>query len=416
MKQVYYGWYVVVAAAIVYTALQCITYGAFGVFVLPVSEELHLSRADINTALIFKNIGNALWAPVVGYLLDRGNPKPVMLACSLLFAASFIILGMTDSLWLGAFIMGVAVPIGYQGAGSLANAQMLARWFKHRRGRAMVLAGIGLPCGIMVGAPIAGFLVETYGWRPALIMMGAATGVLLFALALVIRTRPGLDDVEPVSASAAESATPIQSLPEGPRLTMFGLLGTPLFLMIAGSTAIAFAGTQAINISMVPMAKEGGMSMVQATSIVSLIGATAVVTALCFSTVADRFNRVTLLSTLFVLEAVVNLVLMFDKSYTMLLACALALGFISGTVVPSFAALLADRFGPTYFATVRGTALALSGATGMVSVRFAGEVFDRTGKYDVMFATFFVSNVVAAVLMFATRYIGARVPANATAP
>jgi hypothetical protein len=45
-------------------------YSAFGVFVLPVSTELKLSRAQMNTAIGLVSLGNAVLAPIVGWLLE----------------------------------------------------------------------------------------------------------------------------------------------------------------------------------------------------------------------------------------------------------------------------------------------------------------------------------------------------------
>ena len=55
----YYGWYVVMMAAAVYAVVMGTTFSAFGLFVVPVSEDLQLSRADMNMALILLNIGSA---------------------------------------------------------------------------------------------------------------------------------------------------------------------------------------------------------------------------------------------------------------------------------------------------------------------------------------------------------------------
>src|SRR5688572_27889692 len=93
------------------------TFASFGVFVLPVSAELMLSRADMNSALILKNLGNAIFAPIIGRLLDRVRTRLVMIVCAIIFTLSFITLGLSRSLWLSAIVMGVGIPIAYMGAG-----------------------------------------------------------------------------------------------------------------------------------------------------------------------------------------------------------------------------------------------------------------------------------------------------------
>ena len=405
MGRVYYGWYVVAFAMLVYICVTGFTFGAFGVFVLPVSKEFMLSRADMNTALIFKNLGNAIWAPIIGRLLDRIRARPIMVVCSIVFVASFVALALSHSLWLSAFVMGVGIPIAYLGAGSLSNTLLIARWFQAQRGRAMMLAGIGTSLGTVIAAPTAGFLVEAYGWRIALIMIGAVIGAVLLLIGLLVREYPGPDDIEIVGQQGPATVAVPEAQSAGLPISMTTLLRTPHFWTMCLSTSLSFAASQAVIVSFVPFGRESGLTMLQATSLVSVLGGTAIAGALFVSFVADKFDRVLLLSGLFVLEALVNAALSFDKSYSVFMACAATLGVASGTVVATFYALLADRFGTTSFGTVRGTAFMLNGLLGMVSVRFAGEIYDRTGGYHAMFVTFCAVYLLAASLMFSSRFI-----------
>jgi predicted MFS family arabinose efflux permease len=412
VRRIYYGWFIVAMAMLIYICVTGFTFGAFGVFVIPVSKELAMSRADINTALILKNLGNAVWAPIVGQLLDRLRARPIMIVCSILFAASFIVLSVSHSLWLSAFAMAVGIPIAYLGAGSLSNTLLIARWFKAQRGRAMMIAGIGTSLGTMIAAPATGFLVEGYGWRNALIVIGVAVGLILLLIALIVREQPGPHDVELPDRPAASLPTAPSAEPEGSPIAIGALLRTPHFWTMCLATSTSFASSQAVIVSFVPMGREAGLTMLQATSLVSVLGGTAIAGGLLVSIIADKVNRVLLLSGLFAVEAMVNGALTFDRSYPTFIACAATLGIASGTVVATFYALLADRFGTASFGTVRGTAFMLNGLLGMVSVRFAGEIYDRTGGYTAMFATFVCTCLMASLLMFSSRFISDGVAAN----
>jgi MFS family permease len=401
VRRVYYGWYVVAMAAVIYTVLTGATSGAFGIFVLPVSAELKLTRAEMNTALIFQHLGNAALAPLIGRLLDRVRAKPIMIACAVVFALSFVSLGLSRSLWLSALIMAVGVPTAYLGAGSLTNAVLIARWFSAHRGRAMLLAGLGLSIGTMIAPPIVGLLVEARGWRMALVIMGAAIGALLLTFGLAVRERPGPSDVEAPASAGPPSE---QDQPATSPMSVPVLLRIPDFWLIGLSTAIAVSVSQSVLVTLVPLGRDTGLSMLQAASLVSVLGGGAVAGGLAFSLIADKVDKVILVSALFLLEALVNGGLLLDKRYAMLLACAGALGIIAGTVVHAVYALLADRFGTASFGTVRGMTFLLFGALGMIFIRFAGEVFDRTGSYDLMFGAFVLAQLVAAALMFANRF------------
>jgi MFS family permease len=409
-KRVYYGWWLVAMATAIYAIVAGATAGAFGVFVVPVSAELHLSRAEMNTALIFQHIGNAALAPLIGRMLDRVPSRPVMIVSALVFAASFILLGQSHRLWLSAAVIAVGIPIAYLGAGSLTNTVLIARWFKARRGRAMLLAGTGMSLGAMVAPPLVALLVGSQGWRAALVIMGVGLGAVLLAFGLVVRERPGPGDVE-IADAAAKPADP-----EGPPIRIGTLLRTSDFWLMGVSGAIAMSVSQGLSVSFIPLGHDVGMSSLQAASLLSLLGAGAVAGGLAFSIVADRLDRTQLLAGLFLAEGLVNAALYADKGYATLLVCAGAQGVLIGTTVHAFYALLADRFGAVSFGTVRGATFFLFGVFGMVFVRFAGEVYDRTHSYDLMFAAFLAAQVGAAILMLATRLKRRRPAAAAVGP
>jgi len=87
-------------------------------------------------------------------------------------------------------------------------------------------------------------------------------------------------------------------------------------------------------------------------------------------------------------------------SYPMLLlGCCLA-GTALGCILPSTAALIAAFFGSPSFGTVMGAIYVAIGVSSIVSVRFAGVVFDRTGNYRLAFLAFVGLSIVAAVGTF----------------
>jgi MFS family permease len=404
VKKIYYGWYVVAIAMIINAVLVGATSGAFGVFYLPVSADLKLTRAGMNTALVFQHIGNAALAPFIGRLLDRVSAKPVMIACAIVFTLTFVTLGLSHSLWLSALVIGIGVPIAYLGAGSLTNTLLIARWFTIQRGRAMQLAGLGMFLGTMIAPPVIGILIEAHGWRTVLLMIGVTIGALLMAFGFIVRERPGQNDVEiarrPVPITQISDDRQSETSP----IKVSVLFRTPHFWMMGLSGAVAVSVTQGVFITLVPLGRDSGLSMLQASGLVSVFGGAAIVGGLLFSAIADKIERVIFLTGMFLLVSLLNAALLAYKGYPVLLACTLTLGVVFGTVLNAFYALLADRFGAASFGTVRGTTFLLFGAIGMITVRFSGEVFDRTGSYDLMFGTFAVCQFLAAALMFATRF------------
>ena len=401
MSRIYYGWFVVALAMVIYMLVIGTTFGAFGLFVHPVSAELGLTRAEMNTALIFMNLGNAAVAPLLGRVLDRFPVRRVFLTCAILLGLSLVGLGLSRSLWLSCVVLTVLLPLGYLGAGTLTMSAIIARWFTAQRGRAMAIASIGMSLGNVTVTPLIGLLIAGHGWRTALVIGGVAIGALLTLLGFLLRERPGPDDVETGRATATMAA----SVPASEAPAAIGaILRSQQFWSIGLSAATALAVIQTIAITIVPLGQESGLTMVRAASLMSFMGGGAIAGALLLAVIADKIDRVVLLTVFLLLGAGLNAALPFADSYERLAAGAFLLGVTSGAFPPLFFALLADRFGPASFGTCRGLTMPLIAALGMIAVRFGGEVFDRTGGYDLMFNTFIAAQIVAAGLMFATRF------------
>src|SRR4051812_2974377 len=107
--KMYYGWVIVAVGMIVMALAVGASIAAFGLYVLPVSTEFGLTRAQVNTAPILLNFGMAVAGPLLGRLLDQHSARLLMVASALLFGGSLILLGLSQNVWLSAAV--VAVPL-----------------------------------------------------------------------------------------------------------------------------------------------------------------------------------------------------------------------------------------------------------------------------------------------------------------
>jgi MFS family permease len=358
----------------------------------------------MNTALILLNIGNAAVAPFIGRMLDRFPVRWIMCSCAVLFGACLITLGLSESLLLSAFIFALPLAVALQGTGTLTVTVLLARWFQVQRGRAMALAALGMSFGSIAVTPAVGFLIQAEGWRVALMTSGGFVAAIMIVAAFVIRDRPGPEDVEP--GKPAQPAVGPGSAAVGRPATLRALMSTGQFWTISLGSALALGASQAISVSLAPLALGGGLTMVQATTLISAAGGGAIAGKLLLAVVADRVDRILLLTGLFVLMAAISAVLSVSVSSLSLLCSAVVLGVVTGAMTPVFYALLADRFGTPSFGTVRGLMAPIVAVVSAAAVRFAGEVYDRTDGYDVMFYTFIITQLISTALIFSTRFFG----------
>lgn len=78
-KQIFYGWWVVLASAVALFWGVPITVYSFSVFFKPFMQEFHASRAAVSLAFTLQLLAAALCAAPIGWLTDRYGPRRVIL-------------------------------------------------------------------------------------------------------------------------------------------------------------------------------------------------------------------------------------------------------------------------------------------------------------------------------------------------
>ena len=402
-RKIYRGWYMVAIAIVAQMLLYGLVFACFGLFVLPVSRDLGLSRAEMNSALVLLTIGAGLTAPLVGSLIDKLSLRLVLLASMAFLSLCLALLGLSHSLWVSGFIMLLPLPFAVQAAGVLSMNVLLVRWFRLFRSRAIALGMLGLSLGGIVVPPLVAASIEAMGWRQSLLLASGTLFVILIPLYLFVRDRPGGSDVESPDADPAPEPQPVT--PAG-KADMRAILASPAFWVIAVAAGLATAVMQGTQVSLVPMAIATGLSTIQASALLSAFGGGVLAGMVLAASAGDRVDRVTLLCGLYVLLALMNAALMVTQSYAGLIAIAAGLG-LAGAATPIYQALAADMFGADAFGKVRGLLTPIVALMVAMAVRFGGEVYDRMGGYAVMLSVFVAVPILSAVLIRAVHAAGA---------
>lgn len=401
--RIYYGWFIVAITVVTFALVIGASMQSYGLFVLPVSEAFGLTRAEMNTGAILLNLGMAVVSPFLGRMIDRFPARPIMLISGLVFGGSLAILGLSTSPLLSAVVIALPLGAAVVGCGTLTSPALVSRWFTVHRGRALAISTIGISIGPVVITPLVGAMIEAMGWRQTLVVLGITSGLLIAGMALLVRNLPGPGDKEPGAAQAQAAAE--SEAPAGPALTIGQLVRQPKFWTIAIGCALVFAILTTDIVSLVPLAQGEGFSTTQAASLMSAYGISAVIGALIFAWVGDRFEQIYIFAAMGIIIGAANAGLLFVHGYVPILACAGLIGLTGGMTSPGFMALIAEYFGIASFGIAIGTASFMSTFVSAIAVRFGGEVFDRTGSYDLMLLSFFFTGLVAGALLLATRFV-----------
>ena len=185
----FYG-YVVAAAGF---GIWLIGWGAytptFSVFFKPVLTEFDWTRADIALGYSLSMIVYAILSIVMGQLTDRLGPRIVVTIFGSFLGICYLLLSRVSVVW--QFQINYAL-LGAIGISAFAVPVMatIARWFVKRRGLMTGITQAGAGIGGLIFAPLAAWLILTYGWRSSYIILGVIILVGIIISGLFLRRDP----------------------------------------------------------------------------------------------------------------------------------------------------------------------------------------------------------------------------------
>jgi MFS family permease len=406
VKRIFYGW-IIVAVGIVVT---CVGFGAMmslSVFLQPMAAAMGWSRTGIATAALLNFLAMSAGAFVWGMLSDRFGTRLVVLAGGLLLGAGLVTASRASTLGWFQLLFGVIVGVA---AGSLYApiTATTTRWFTRNRTLAVALVSAGLSFGSTFMAPFARFLISSYDWRTAMLLIGDLVWLVVVPAALLIRNPPAR-----AFASAAQTGTA-----GAPALTVAQALRTPQFAAIALTHFACCAAHSGPIFHMVANALDHGVAAMAAATVLSAAGAASFAGKIVCGLVADRVGAKRTLVAGLALQAVAISFYLVAGQLGSFYAVAVVFGLAYGGVMPLYAVVVREYFGERIMGSVFGavsTVATLGMALGPVT---GGWVYDAFGGYGWMFigsASIGLGAVVIAVTFRPPRQVtGGLLAAGAT--
>ncbi|QND54788.1 MFS transporter (plasmid) [Phyllobacterium sp. 628] len=364
-----YRWVIVGAGAL----MTCVALGAMfslAIFLEPMALSTHWSRAGISSAMtlnfLVMGLGGFFW----GFISDRFGARPVVLIGAVLLGLALVLASRATSLIEFQLTYGILVGV----AASAFFAPMIATttgWFETNRSLAVSLVSAGMGVAPMTVSPFARWLILAYDWQTAMFVIGILSWILLIPAALLVRRPPISTQDENAPDTIADRAD--ISLARVFRSKQFIVLGGTFFACCAAHSGPIF--------HMVSYATICGVGPMAAVSIYSVEGLAGLFGRLIYGTLADRLGvKRVLVAGLFIQAfaiATYVLVSRLEEFY----ALALIFGSAYGGVMPLYAVLAREYFGPRIIGTVFGAATMLSSIGMAFGPLVGGWIFDTSGSY-----------------------------------
>lgn len=377
---------------------------SFSIFFLPLKRDLVVSSAAVSLLYGAARLEGGVEGPIVGRLIDRFGPKPLILGGTALAGVGFILLSMVNSFLAFFLIYVLLISLGFNGGFYTPVYTAVNSWFIRRRGMSFALIDTAGNVGTVVMAPVLSYLIINFGWRTAALVSGLIILAVAVPAAIPISRSPEARGLRPDGAPAPGARAP-DSGPSKPMATEVDFtprqaLGTLNYWLLTLSISLRLIVTIALLVHMVPILVWKGMTEVSAAYLLSLFGLASIVVTLAMGWMGDRWSK-PLLCAMGALASVVGLLgLTLSQASVALYAFPIALAVTMGST-PLNWALIGDFFGRASYATLRGIMQIGIGIVTFLSPVYAGWVFDRTGSYTTVFITYTIILIMAAAL-FAT--------------
>ena len=370
--KIFYGW-VIVAAGIVVT---CVGFGAMAslsIFLQPMALAMGWSRTGIATAALLNFLCMGAGAFAWGALSDRFGTRAVVLAGGLLLGLGLVTASRAETLIQFQLLFGVIVGVA-SGSFYAPMTATTARWFTQHRSLAVALVSAGLSVGSTVMAPLARWMITSYDWRTAMLVLGDLVWLIIVPTALLVRKPPS----PPANVAGSTAAA-------GPELTVAQALRTPQFAIIA-LTYFACCATHAGPIfHMVTHVIDQGIPTMAAATVLSVAGLASLSGKIVCGLLADRVGAKRVLVAGLALQAVAVSLYLVTRGLAGFYGVAVVFGFAYGGVMPLYAILVREYFGERTLGTTFG-AVALTSTLAMALGPVAGGwLYDAFGSYFWMF-------------------------------
>jgi len=359
----------------------------FTVFFLPISQDLGLSRAATALAFSLSRAQGAIEGPLVGYLVDRFGPRPIIATAALLAGLGYILLSWVNS--YAAFLtvyLGV-ITLAFT-AGFVHSPMVVANsWFIRQRARAMTVISAAVPVGGAMISPLLALGIDALGWRWAAFFSGWAFLLVCIPLSLRVERSPeslGLlpDGDLPRDRTEARNSQSgsVHDQGGGTDIGLRDAMKGAVFWLLVLSMTTRVAAFSSVTVHFVPIMVWKGLTQEHAAFLLGAFAFLNLFVHFVLGWIGDLSNKPRLLAGCMLLAASSILALTWGESYWTLWLFTTFFTVIDASF-PIVWAMVGDFYGRKHFATIRGTMSFFYMWGSVIGPVAAGAIYDRTQSY-----------------------------------
>ena len=374
---------VLVCGSLILTLGMGIRHG-FGLFLQPISADLHWTRETFALAIAVQNLVWGMTQPFAGMIVDKYGAGRVVLAGVLLYVLGLFLMAHPTTPLAFVLSAGVLIGTGLSGVTFSVIAGVLGRAFPPEK-RSMVL-GISAAAGSFgqfALLPLTQWLLSHLGWVGALVAL-ACVGLAMAPLAAAVVERR-------IKHEHAHRQSAGEAIREA-----FGHRG--YVLLTAGFFVCGFQ-VVFVGVHLPAYLADHGLAPGVAVTALALIGLFNIIGTYTTGWLGSRMPKRHILSFIYFARAVVIALFVFlPLSPTSVYLFAMALGLLWLSTVPPTNGIVAHVFGVRYLAMLSGFTFLSHQVGSFLGAWLGGVLYVTTGSYDIVWYLAIALGVIAGII------------------
>lgn len=402
VREKFSGWKVLAGCFLVMFLVQG-GLQTFAIYMPSIAEETGWKVSSVAIVSTTATVGAFLANLVISKFIEKLTAKWVLFIGTLFLCGHWLLYSVSHSvylLWFAGFLGGVAIGFGTVAPCSI----IMTNWFVKNRSQYVAAVIAASMFGSTVLNPLAGQLINHFGWRQAYQVQALTVG-LLSVLVVLIFIIDGPERVKQRAYGALETVAE-----EGSQTT--AVIGgieaaaarktASFWLMILGIFMIGLSTN--IENYMPAFWQSRGMSAVTSSSIMGVYAFIAAVGSIIMSKVNDKLGGKNFVLITSVLFAVSTLIMAFTGVVSVLpvlivVCIPFAIGSkkASGLIPPL---VVAEAFGRKHYAQIIGSFTAMLQLGIAASNPIIGALLNSSGGYNLPFTAMVIVNLAGMACIF----------------
>jgi predicted MFS family arabinose efflux permease len=375
---------VLICGGLILTLAMGIRHG-FGLFLQPMSADLHWGRETFALALAVQNLVWGATQPFAGMIADKYGAGRVLIGGTILYGLGLVTMAHAATPLMMVLTAGVLIGTGLSGVTFSVVSGVLGRAFPpEKRSMALGISAAAGSFGQFAVLPLTQYLLTHIGWYGTLLTL-AGVSLLMVPLAAAMVERNLGAHAHLFKQSAGQA--------------MREALGHRGYVLLTLGFFVCGFQVVFIGVHLPSYLLDKGLPANVGVTALALIGLFNIVGTYTAGWLGGKISKKYILSAIyFGRTIVIALFLLLPLSALTVYAFAIGLGLLWLSTVPPTNGIVAQIFGVRYLAMLSGFTFLSHQIGSFLGAWLGGLMFDRTGSYNVVWYLAIALGIVAGLL------------------